>query len=138
MPGTFVDEWLQIEHQNTLYAGHTASETVLLPFKADITPTPATVYADLDADASYEQAWVYTDWGWSLPAEGVSKASLAHQFNFLSGDEGETYYGAALVATISGSPVLMYAERFTVPFLVPAGGASLVWQFNLYLRGACP
>lgn len=138
MPGVFVDQFLQLEHQNTLFAGHTSTARYLVPFRADVTPAAATVYADLDVDTDYQAEWDYEDWAWTLPEAGQSKATLTHQFNFDSADEGVTYYGAALYAVIDAVPILMYAERFAVPFVVPAGGGQFVWQFNLFLQGACP
>lgn len=138
MPGVFSDQGIRVLHQNTLFAAHAASALRTAPFKADVTPVFATVYADLDIDNDYDDDTVYTDWTWTLPAPGDDKASLIRQFNFESGDEGVIFYGAVVYAVIDAVNTLIYAERFAVPFEVPAGGAPLLFQYNLHLAGGCP
>lgn len=138
MPGVFVDEFLPTEHRNTLFAGLTATALKSAPYLNDVTPDAATVFADLGVDEDYAEDWTDSDFTFTLPAPGQSKATYTRSFDFVSGDEGNEYFGVCLYAVVSGSPVLMYAERLAAAYTVPPGGGSFLFQFNLFLQGACP
>jgi len=138
MPGVFADETASLRHQNVMFAAEAVAAFRTSTFKADVTPAFGTVYGDLDVDNDYDEDTVYTDWNFTQPAPGDNLAKLTRQYNFVSGDVGETYYGAVIYIVIGGQEYLYYSERFTTPFVVPSGGGAFIWQFNLHLVGGCP
>lgn len=137
MPGVFLDEFLIMEQQNTLFRGLAPAAAYTAPYLNDVIPVPANVFGDFGVDTGKAMAWNYIDWLFTLPLSGKAQATYTRQFNFSPGDEGTSFYGAVIYADF-GANIGMYAERFPTPYIVPAGGGLFIWQFNLFLQGSCP
>lgn len=144
MPGIFVNDFLVAQWSASMqvspgYVPSLASRNSA-PFQDATAPGPGTVYADLQVDDTLKQVIGVSDWNVVLDSgNNESVATLVHQINFPAGKAGQTYYGMCLywIDTAPGDPHLQYAEQFPTPYVVPAGGGVVVWQYDIRMRGQC-